>query len=49
MVVPCEAGIRKGDILKVDNKEVTTGAECRGLISGYKPGDKVTGNLPAQW
>ncbi|HNJ95382.1 MAG TPA: trypsin-like peptidase domain-containing protein, partial [Ferruginibacter sp.] len=37
-----EAGIRKGDILKkVDNKEVTTGAEMQGLISGYKPGDKV--------
>lgn len=37
-----EAGIRKGDVLKkVDNKEVTTGAEMQGLISRFKPGDKL--------
>jgi serine protease Do len=37
-----EAGIRKGDVLRrVDNKEVTSGAEMQGLISRYKPGDKL--------
>ncbi len=37
-----EAGIRKGDVLKkVDNKEVATGAEMQGLISRFKPGDKI--------
>jgi serine protease Do len=37
-----EAGIRKGDILrKVDNHEITSAAEMQGLISRYKPGDKL--------
>ena len=37
-----EAGIRKGDIIKkVDNREITSGAEMQGLISRLKPGDKV--------
>jgi len=37
-----EAGIRKGDILKkVDNKEISSGAEMQGLISRFKPGDKL--------
>ncbi len=37
-----EAGIRKGDILKkINNKEITNGAEMQGLISRQKPGDKM--------
>lgn len=37
-----EAGIRKGDILKkINEREITSGAEMQGLISRYKPGDKL--------
>lgn len=37
-----EAGIRKGDILKkINDREITSGAEMQGLISRYKPGDKL--------
>lgn len=37
-----EAGIRKGDVLKkVDNQQISSGAEMQGLISRYKPGDKL--------
>jgi Do/DeqQ family serine protease len=37
-----EAGIRKGDILKkINDKEITNGAEMQGLISRQKPGDKI--------
>lgn len=36
------AGIRKGDVLKkINGTEVTSGAEMQGLISRYKPGDKL--------
>ena len=36
------AGIRKGDMItKIDNVEVTNGAELQGQISRYKPTDKV--------
>ncbi len=36
------AGIRKGDIIKkIDNTEITSGAEMQGVISRYKPGDKL--------
>ena len=36
------AGIRKGDVIKkVDGVEVSSGAELQGVISRYKPGDKV--------
>ena len=36
------AGIRKGDVLKkIDNSEISSGAEMQGLISRYKPGDKL--------
>lgn len=36
------AGIRKGDILKkINGTEITSGAEMQGLISRYKPGDKL--------
>ena len=36
------AGIRKGDILKkINDKEIYNGAEMQGVISGYKPGDKL--------
>ena len=36
------AGIRKGDILKkINDKEISSGAEMQGLISRQKPGDKL--------
>ena len=36
------AGIRKGDILtKINNTEISSGAEMQGLISRQKPGDKL--------
>ncbi|MEP7254880.1 MAG: trypsin-like peptidase domain-containing protein [Ferruginibacter sp.] len=36
------AGIRKGDVLKkINGTEITSGAEMQGLISRYKPGDKL--------
>lgn len=36
------AGIRKGDILKkINGTDVNSGAEMQGLISRYKPGDKL--------
>ena len=36
------AGIRKGDVLKkIDGIEITSGAEMQGVISRYKPGDKI--------
>lgn len=36
------AGIRKGDIIsKIDGVEISSGAEMQGLISRYKPGDKI--------
>jgi serine protease Do len=36
------AGIRRGDIIKkVNDRELSNGAEMQGLISGQKPGDKV--------
>ena len=36
------AGIRKGDILtKINNTEISSGAEMQGLISRQKPGDKM--------
>ena len=36
------AGIRKGDFLKkINNKDISSGAEIQGLISSYKPGDKL--------
>ncbi len=36
------AGIRKGDVLKkINGIEVSNGAEMQGLISSYKPGDKL--------
>lgn len=37
------AGIKKGDIIKkINDKEITSGAEIQGQISRYKPGDKLT-------
>lgn len=36
------AGIRKGDVIKkVDGIDIGSGAELQGVISRYKPGDKV--------
>ncbi len=36
------AGIRKGDVLKkINGTEITSGAEMQGLLSRYKPGDKL--------
>ena len=36
------AGIRKGDVIKtVDGVEINSGAELQGVISRYKPGDKI--------
>ncbi len=36
------AGIRKGDVLKkINGIEVSNGAEMQGLLSSYKPGDKL--------
>jgi Do/DeqQ family serine protease len=36
------AGIRKGDVLrKINGTEISSGAEMQGLISRYKPGDKL--------
>lgn len=37
------AGIRKGDIItKLNGTEVNSAAEMQGLLSSYKPGDKVS-------
>ena len=36
------AGIRKGDVIKsIDGVEISSGAELQGVISRYKPGDKL--------
>jgi Do/DeqQ family serine protease len=36
------AGIRKGDVIKtVNGVDITTGAELQGVISRFKPGDKL--------
>ena len=37
------AGIRKGDVVKkIDGIEVNSGAEMQGILSRFKPGDKIT-------
>ena len=42
MVRQCQAGIKKGDIIrKINGVSINSGSELQEQLSNYKPGDKV--------